>query len=183
MSYLTTGLAHYLQKEYREAHTLFSCGSESGDADATFYLGLTYFYGQYVQKDIVRAITFFEEAANADCEEASFQLAQIYLFGCGDIEPDKTKAFDNMLKSAELNYVPATVDLAWMYFKGIGVEKNYNKSLKWAKTPGIIYPFPWWKLSEVPDEAFQHQIKKIFLRIILNASWIFWKGRSVLAKK
>ena len=68
----------------------------------------------------------FEVAENGDAE-AQFRLGIIYSF----YENNPKEAAKWYLKAAEQEHVTAQVNLAALYFEGLGVERNFKEALKW----------------------------------------------------
>jgi len=59
-----------------------------------------------------------------------------YTYGEG-VERNKFKAFELLLKAAELGYVPAQYKVAIAYFYGDGVQQDYVKAAEWYQKAAI----------------------------------------------
>ena len=53
------------------------------------------------------------------------------LFG-DSVEKDIVKAIDFVQRAAKMGYTRAESFLAYCYFKGNGVDKDYNECIKWV---------------------------------------------------
>jgi len=99
-----------------------------GNAEAQVNLGLVYLNGTGVTIDRVQALNWFEEAAKDTHPVALYYLAE-HAFA----EKDYVRAYNYYLTSAEQSNANAQLKLAMLYGKGIGTEKDHEKSLKWLK--------------------------------------------------
>ena len=77
------------------------------------------------------AFQAFQTAANMGNSCAMNNVSICYKTGVF-VEADDRQAFLWKEKAAEAGYLPAFCDLADLYAKGIGTEKDYDKALYWA---------------------------------------------------
>ena len=85
----------------------------------------------YRRDDITKAGHIFEKGASLDNSVCTFNYA-LYLFeGWGDYRADKSLAFTQFLKSANLGHVPAMYRTGQCHLEGDGVEVNLPQAKKW----------------------------------------------------
>ena len=88
-------------------------------------------------KDIPKTSTAQGEKLSAKAgegdPEALYELGRIYLEGLGDIVRDVPKALELLRKSAESGNSSAMLELAYIYDRGHGVERNESKALEWLR--------------------------------------------------
>ena len=86
-------------------------------------------------------VSWNQKAAAQNFPPAQYELAEIYRKGCWEVDKDPEKALVLLTQAATPNpdttipykkgYAQAQHDLATMYAKGHGVEKNFKEALKW----------------------------------------------------
>lgn len=146
-------------KDFNKAIELYTYAANKGDPYAQNNLGLLYLSGKGVKQSVEKAILWFEKAADLavvnayvnlalvyqqnkesydksihwwqkaaeeDYPEAYFQLGQYHYW-----KNDYHEAFNYFMKGAEINHANAQLKLAMLYEKGIGTEKNRERSLLW----------------------------------------------------
>jgi hypothetical protein len=59
------------------------------------------------------------------------RLGFLYLKGPGEITRDDQAAFNMFIKAADLGGVLASYELGYMYYYGVGIEKNPQEASKW----------------------------------------------------
>ena len=92
--------------------------SESGNAEATYHLGMMTHLGIGAQKNEKAAFDLFRKAAEAGDPLAAFKLGDYYARADnGQIEPDKTEALRLKMIAAEAGYALAQYDVARLYFE------------------------------------------------------------------
>lgn len=79
-----------------------------------------------------KAMECFKSAAEQGHGEAMFQVGELYLYGFPQIQPNAPKAKEYFEKASESGVVLAYHNLAVMYFRGIGGERNLEKALEYA---------------------------------------------------
>ena len=78
-------------EDYARALPWFRKAAEKGDADAQYYLGQFYYFGNGVAKDSTMAVKWFRKAAEQGDSDAQTYLAMCYY--CGDgVEADEETA-------------------------------------------------------------------------------------------
>lgn len=87
------GLAEYNKKNYEQAYAHFKKSADLGNADAQFYLGLSYMMGYGVSSDRVEAHYYLAQSADNGIPDAQFFLENLYrkglLFEKNDTQADK----------------------------------------------------------------------------------------------
>lgn len=99
--------------------------------------------GNYgLQKDIKKSIELYTKSANLGMSESIFNLGVFYRDGI-DFPKDLPKALECFLQSATTirPCVNAFDEVAFTYFRGSGVEKNYEKAFEWF-SKGVSLGFP-----------------------------------------
>ena len=107
----------------------FAC---QGDAEAQFYLGNCYYYGEVVKQDYSEAVKWYRQAAQQGLAEAQYNLGNCYCFGEG-VTQNHTEAVKWYRKAAEQGLASAQCNLGVCYDKGEGVAQNYTEAVKWYR--------------------------------------------------
>ncbi|MBR4824785.1 MAG: sel1 repeat family protein [Spirochaetaceae bacterium] len=124
--------SYYLEKNYAEAFKCYEKAAELADADAQWYLGSMYYFGEGVNQDYKRAFEWCKKAALQENVDAQNLLGNMYYFGTG-VNQSYVEAFKWYKKAAEQDNKSAQCNLGNMYFNGISVEKDYKKAFEWCK--------------------------------------------------
>jgi len=74
-----------------------------------------------------------DETAMEDIAQKHYKKAKIYEQGNSKVEKNPGKAAEHFGKAAELGHVKAQIRLAYLYEKGIGVEKDTRLAVQWYK--------------------------------------------------
>lgn len=78
MDTLAEGIAAYETQDYTKAYELlYPLGAYKRDAEAQFYLGMIYFYGEGVEKDIPQAMEWWKKAMRSGHTDAAYRLSEI----------------------------------------------------------------------------------------------------------
>lgn len=98
----------------------------------------------YFPEQIADAIRLLEEVIQDGEYEghACLKLGRIYLRGQGGLDKDYLKARQWFEKGLSYNSRNCSMDLAYLYFYGLGVEKNLEQALAYVETAGddhILY--------------------------------------------
>jgi uncharacterized protein len=123
------GRAHEADRNYAEARRNYSKASAMGNLFALANLGWFSVYGIDGPVDVEAGRKAFEKGAIAGNHAAQASLAFLYRDGYGGIEPNNAEAIKWYEKSAEQGNATALGNLGWFYREGVGVEKDYQKSL------------------------------------------------------
>ena len=103
--------------------------AEGGDAEAAFYLGSEFFYGENGRvRNHTLAAYWFKKAADKGIPEAQFNYASCLESGLG-VKADLAAAFSWYKKSADQDFAPAVFRIARFYATGLP-GKNGNFLLK-----------------------------------------------------
>lgn len=101
--------------------------AQLGNAEAQFQLGFLYHFGQHYKKDIRSAIYWYEKSARK-MPESLFSLGYLY-----ETEPEFKNYSMSVywyMSAISYGYWPAEINLGNMFRDGIGLEKNYKKSME-----------------------------------------------------
>ena len=82
-SELQTGVDYYTNKDYKQAAKYFISSTKKGNADAQFYLGQMYRYGNGVPIDYKKAFDWYKKSAEQGNSAAQFFLGDMYRYGEG----------------------------------------------------------------------------------------------------
>ena len=80
---LAAAKAAHKAKDYPTAKRAFQPLADQGNAEARFYLGLMYDFGEGVPKNYGLAVNWFRLAAEQGLAEAQFSLGSMYAGGQG----------------------------------------------------------------------------------------------------
>ncbi len=107
--------------------------SESGNAEATYHLGMMKHLGIGSQKDDKAAFELFRKAAEAGDPLAAFKLGDYYAHADnGQVEPDKAEALRLKTIAAEAGYALAQYDVARLHFEA----DQTDLALEWLLRAG-----------------------------------------------
>jgi TPR repeat protein len=88
-------------------------------------------YKYYQKGNYEKALKIWTVEAEEGNKEAIYNIGLLYFFGNG-VEMNLPLAFEYCQKSALMGSPRAQNNLAFMYNKGLGVEKSYINSYVWA---------------------------------------------------
>jgi TPR repeat protein len=97
--------------------------AELGVAEAQFFLGVMYRYGEGAPRDYAEAMKWWRKAAEQGDANAQFALGVMYLNGEG-APRDYAEAMSWFRKAAEQGDANAQVNLGAMYYGGEGVRRD-----------------------------------------------------------
>ena len=93
-------LGEGVEKNSEQAVYWFEQAANHGDADAQYYLGVSYANGEGVVKNYKLAVYWYEKAANQGHADAQNNLGVCYEFGKGVVQNYQTAYFWYLLASA-----------------------------------------------------------------------------------
>lgn len=106
-----------------EATAALQSLAAEGNAEAQFYLGHMYYFGDDVKKDLALAASWFRKAAEQGNATAQFNLGVMYRKGLG-VSKDAAQAVIWYRKAAEQGDAAAQLNLGEMYYNGQGVPDS-----------------------------------------------------------
>lgn len=111
--------------------------AEAGDSEAQYLLGMAIYMGKPEGDRLYPgyAVEWLEKAAAQNHPKALSQLGSIYLSG-DIVEADLKKAFQCMLKSAELGDSYGQNNLGWYFYSGEYCEPDFKTAFYWTKMAG-----------------------------------------------
>ena len=111
------GLLAYKQTDFATAFKEFKSLAEQGSADAQWYLGRMYVFGQGIPEDYKKAVKWTRKAADQGHARAQFDLGRLFRTGRGGVPKDYVLAY--MWYSLAANHGWAAANL---YRDGIAKE-------------------------------------------------------------
>ena len=124
---------NYVEENYEEAFKWGMMAAIQGHADAEYGVAEAYQYGDGVEIDYKEAIKWYEKAAEQGLTEALIELGFDYEFGELNLEINYEKSFDYYMEAAMKEDVAGQANIASLYMKGNGTEKNEEEAIKWYK--------------------------------------------------
>ena len=112
--------------------------AENGDAQAQFWLGVSYADGKGVAKDQVQAVSWWRKAAVQGYDNAQLALGVCYANGTG-VAKDQVQAVKWTRKGAEQGNVGCLEAMGVKYANGLGVTKNLIEAYAYLSLAGITY--------------------------------------------
>lgn len=148
----------------------------------------------FERKEFEQALEYYLVAAEANNKEAVCGLAYIYYYGmCG--EPDYKLALHYYKRASQMGVDAATIQVAEMYAKGLGIKKNVEEAKKIltdlyerTKNTDLIYSiYPevviklsnYWLNDKKYDDAFNALTKaKDFIksRLVYDSSFLEYEN-------
>ena len=113
--------------DYVTAFREFRSLAEKGHAKAQLYLGIMYEMGLGVKQDYPEAVKWYQKAAIQGDREAQKKLVEMRKKGLSSTSlPPVPENFKGNITDSQTQH-----DLGVMYFKGVGVQKNYSAAYRW----------------------------------------------------
>lgn len=111
-----------------KAFEWFMVAAKQDHTEAAYYVGLYFQNAKGVEQDLEQAVFWYEKAALKKNRNALYHLAMILI----KQEPKDYASISRLLEeAAKLNHPNAQYNLAVMYHRGDGVEKDIQKALFW----------------------------------------------------
>lgn len=126
-----------LKPNYEKAVEWYSKSAEKGNVEAMTILGKLYFKGEGVQQNNTYAIEWWKKAAEKGDILAMVNLGSIYY----EIKKDYKMAFEWHNKAIEIGGffdVVSKCYIGQMYYKGEGVQQNYQKAYEFFEAAEIL---------------------------------------------
>lgn len=127
---LDEGLAAFRAGDYGLALSQLQPLANQGEAQAQFYLGVSYQKGWGVIADPTKAAQWYRRAAEQGLNKAQHNLALLYLRGEG-VPADAALAREWFERAARQGDMRAAHELGLMYFRGMGVERDFTQARSW----------------------------------------------------
>lgn len=127
---------YYEKKEgekSQKAFEYFKRAMELGNPKGLFKMGYYYMRGWGVPESPEESIKLFRESAEKGYYNAQVKLGEYYEQGTPYIKQDIPEAIKWYKLAAEQGSYPANYRLALIYRDGYGVDRNYQKALKYMK--------------------------------------------------
>ncbi|MPM41051.1 hypothetical protein SDC9_87700 [bioreactor metagenome] len=122
-----------VDKDIIKAYNLYLKSASLGVCEAQNMVGIMNFNGEGIAQNTENSIKYFEKASSQGNTTSMFNLAMIYL--SDENKKDYKKAYEYLIKLADLGYILANDVLGYMYFEGVADEKSYDKALSyWIKS-------------------------------------------------
>lgn len=128
----TLALIFKFQKKYIEAYTLLKSSAESNHVESMKELAKFYKLGLGVKKNNLSSLHWYKQAALANDSYSQFIIGSHLVIG-RDLKQNLKLGTTFLYKSAKQNNANAQNQLGLLSYSGIGVKKDYRKSLKWYK--------------------------------------------------
>ncbi len=135
-----------VKENYNKAEHYWQAAAVAGDELAQFNLA-NYYYDDLNEK-IDAAIELYKTLIerNEFVGSSYLKLGRIYHRGLG-VKQDPKEAYFWLSKGAEIGHGNSCMDLAYMYYRGEGVEKNIDKAISLVEIAG--------KTEWLKDEALE----------------------------
>ncbi len=122
------GVSYKKLGKYEKAFEYFMAGAKKDDPDCQRQVGTAYFEGRGVERDLSEAIFWIERAKENGDEDSDFNLGLCYQ----EIE-EYEKAFQHFMLAAEDGDAAAQCEVGMAYYRGEGVEQDYDQAVLWLK--------------------------------------------------
>ena len=119
------------KEDYSLGHQWLKKASEAGDAEATYWIGMSYEKGRGVRADQREAAKWFLKGAQMGDSASQNSLAINLAEGIGT-RKDVGQAIEWFRKSADQGNYEAACNLALHYMRGEGIAKDYALALMWG---------------------------------------------------
>lgn len=112
--------------DYEEAKKWLEKAAAKGFAHSQYLLGRMYIRGDGVERDVKKGMVLVREAVEKGEIEASR-----YLLDSVSFSADAKLKSELFLLMAKAGFSEAQYAVGYMYYKGEGVEKNFDEAMKW----------------------------------------------------
>ena len=120
-------------QDYQQAIYWYTKAAERGNPNAQFNLGVMYGNGRGVPQNYKQAIYWFTKAAEQGNINAQNNLGYMHMYlKDKGFSQDYRQALYWYTKAAERGSSLAQVNLGLLYWKGLGVPKDYIKAYAWS---------------------------------------------------
>ncbi|GES87206.1 kinase-like domain-containing protein [Rhizophagus clarus] len=116
-----------INKNCKEAFSLFINASKKTHILAGYYIGLCYEFGNEVLKNEKLAFKYYEKAAKNECAAGEFKIGYCCYKELGHKKSPKMAIFWYK-KAASNGHLIAAYNLAYMYKNGKGMRRDYDKA-------------------------------------------------------
>ena len=133
-----------VEKDEKKAFELFNSASEKNCIKAKFNLAMCYYNGNGIEQNDAVSFNILKELAEKYNHARSYYyLGEFYFFG-GPVEIDYEKSFFYYSEALKINpeYLKAKLCIAYAYYSGKGIEKNYEIAFNMFKELVEEYKFP-----------------------------------------
>ena len=140
--------------------------AEQGDAEAQYFMGAYYYYGEGVEQDYTEAVKWFTLAAEKGVANAKYDLGRCYFIGSGVAE-DKKKALELLEQASAQGHVAAKLEIGKYYIGKSGYEDKVfallsyvasQENLEAAYYVGLCYANGY-GAPKAADKAFEYYMK------------------------
>lgn len=126
------------QKNEELRYKLFELSWEYKNPLAADALGDLNQKGIGTKKDMKLAIEWYQKSIAMESIYGMEKLGYIYITGPDDVDRDFKKAQDLFVQGSELGGVNAAYYLGYMYYNGLGIEKNSQEAEKWFQRSKLL---------------------------------------------
>ena len=120
---LTTTYDRFVAEPSIEVIDEFKALADEGSLQSMLYLGIAYRDGQGVKIDEEKASEYFDRANDLGLAIAGYYLGLLYFD-----QKKYRRSFETLSDWEDGNYAPTLCRLAYLYQKGYGVEKQFDKA-------------------------------------------------------
>ena len=117
-------MGYGVERDLTKALDYYLKASQKGSGTAMCNIGVMYEYGIGVDMDHKIASKYYQASAAKGNERGEFKVGNMYRYGDFTEEVSYEKAATWYRKSADQNFTPAKVELAFMMFDGLGMPEN-----------------------------------------------------------
>jgi len=118
------------EKNIETGISLIMRAIELDDETAMYYLGSFYLDGKQVKKDVNLGVTWLTKAAERGSLQAVKLLSKMYRMGQAVPEKNETLATAYLEVAVSFGDAESMCDLAYLYYSGIGKERDREKAAK-----------------------------------------------------
>ena len=166
------------EKHYNEAFEIALSNADQNHIESQIFVGNVYLTGEAgIEQNLHEAVKWLDRSAKSGSIFGHYLLGIAYYHLA-----DYSKAFNEFVVASKMNYFPADYHIGRMYYEGIGVEKDIDKSYQYclaAKKQGHMFASRHVaSMLMKGHKGFANRIKGMFLLIetIIKAFFIALKN-------
>lgn len=128
-----------VDKDLTKAFKYYMLAARKGNKYGLYNVGRMYEYGLGVNQNYEKSFEYYLASAEKGNEYSQYKIGYFYQYGY----VEKEVPFDQIASwyelSASRGYIPARVELAFLYLDGSGVPENKTKAIEIIETTDLAY--------------------------------------------
>jgi TPR repeat protein len=125
-----------IEQDLRQAASWYRKGSEAGDSDCQYLLGIMYLEARGVPQDDKEAAKWLQLSAEDGNPKAATNVGLLYYYGRG-VPKSLSRAFDYFRQAALQDEIDAQYNVGLSLYSGAGVTQDYRAAFDWLSHAAV----------------------------------------------